>query len=63
MEQPAEVIISDLELAVYKNGRKTILITNGGYSELLLDRFYNNRMRDKYFLLYDGTGRYRVEKL
>ena len=63
MEQPAEVIISDLELAVYKNGRKTVLITNGGYSESLLDRFYNNRMRDKYFLLYDGTGRYRLEKL
>lgn len=63
MEQPAEVIISDLELAVYKNGRKTVLITNGGYSENLMDRFYNNRMRDKYFLLYDGRGRYRVEKL
>lgn len=28
MEQPAEVIISDLELNVYKNGRKTVLITN-----------------------------------
>jgi hypothetical protein len=63
MEQPAEVIISDLELNVYKNGRKTVLITNAGYSEYLPDRFYNNRMRDKYFLLYDGTGRYRVEKL
>lgn len=63
MEQPAEVIISDLELNVYKNGRKTVLITNAGYSEYLTDRFYNNRMRDKYFLLYDGTGRYRVEKL
>lgn len=63
MEQSAEVIISDLELAVYKNGRKTVLITNGGYSENLMDRFYNNRMRDKYFLLYDGTGRYRVGKL
>lgn len=63
MEQPAEVITSDLELNVYKNGRKTVLITNDGYSEYLPDRFYNNRMRDKYFLLYDGTGRYRVEKL
>lgn len=63
MEQPAEVIISDLELNIYKNGRKTVLITNSGYSEYLMDRFYNNRLRDKYFLLYDGTGRYRVEKL
>lgn len=63
MEQPAEVIISDLELNVYKNGRKTVLITNSGCSEYLMDRFYNNRMRDKYFLLYDETGRYRVEKL
>lgn len=63
MEQPAEIIISDLGLNVYKNGRKTVLITNSGYSELLLDRFYNNRMRDKYFLLYDDTGKYRVEKL
>ena len=62
MEQPAEVIISDLELNVYKNGRKTVLITSAGYSEYLMNRFYNNRMRDKYFLLYDGTGRYRVEK-
>lgn len=63
MEQPADEVMQDLELTVYKNGRKSVIIGPSGYAEYLLERFYNYRIRDKNFLLYDETGRYRVDKL
>ena len=63
MDQPSEVVMQDLELTVYKNGRKSVVIGPSGYAEYLLERFYNYRIRDKNFLLYDGAGHYRVDKL
>lgn len=63
MEKPADEVMQDLELTVYKNGRKSVVIWPSGYAEYLLERFYNYNIRDKNFLLFDGSARYRVDKL